>query len=168
MKAVILVIIVTVMLLSSSMQAQVTITIGSPPLWGPVGYTEVHYYYLPDVEAYYDVQSSMFIYYNRGVWVHRAHLPYQYRNYDLYGGYKVVMSDYHGNSPYTHFKEHKVKYSKGYRGPSQKNIGERPEQKNHRTNSFSNGSSNKRAEGHNKNGNSKKNHANGGGKGKRK
>ena len=107
-------------------QVSVNVNIGVPPPWGPVGYTTVRYYYLPDVEAYYDVQSSMFIYYGGGVWVHRAYLPAQYKNYDLYGGYKVVMKDYHGNAPYAHFKEHKVKYAKGYHGGPQRTIGERP------------------------------------------
>jgi hypothetical protein len=116
------------LLLACSLQAQVVVhlNIGSPPPWGPSGYNEVNYYYLPDVEAYYDIHSSMFIYNSGGRWVHRKYLPRQYRNYDLYGGYKVVMTDYHGNTPYTHFKEYKAKYSKGYRGQPQKNAGERP------------------------------------------
>lgn len=111
-------------------QVSVNVNIGSPPMWGPVGYTDVQYYYLPDVEAYYDVPSSMFIYYNRGAWIHRTYLPARYRNYDLYRGYKVVMTDYRGNAPYTHFKEYKMKYAKGYRGHEQRNIGERPEKEN--------------------------------------
>lgn len=107
-------------------QIGVTINIGSPPQWGPVGYSEARYYYLPDVEAYYDVPSSMFIYYNGATWVHRTYLPQRYRNYDLYSGYKVVITDYRGNAPYSHFHEHKSKYKKGYRGQSQKTYGERP------------------------------------------
>ena len=114
-------------------QAQVSlhINIGSPPQWGPEGYTEERYYYLPDVEAYYDVQTSMFIYFGNGVWIHRSYLPERYRNYDLYGGYKVVMTDYHGNHPYFHFREHKMKYAKGYRGHEQRNIGHRPGENSH-------------------------------------
>ncbi len=117
-----------ILFISSTTKAQVSvnINIGAPPEWGPIGYTEVRYYYLPDVEAYYDIQSSMFIYFGDGVWLHRAYLPGRYKNYDLYGGYKVVMTDYHGNTPYSFFKEHKMKYKKGYRGPSQKTIGEKP------------------------------------------
>ena len=114
--------------LAGTLQAQSTINvnIGSPPQWGSVGYAEARYYYLPDLEAYYDIQSSNFIYYGNGRWIHKAHLPYQHRGYDLYHGYKVVLTDYHGNDPYSHFKEHKVKYVKGYRGHEQKTIGERP------------------------------------------
>ena len=99
-------------------------------MWGPVGYTGARYYYLPDVESYYDVQSSMFIYYSGGAWIHRAYLPERYRGYDLYGGYKVVMKDYRGNAPYTHFNEYKKKYTRGYHGETQRTIGVRPENKN--------------------------------------
>jgi len=128
MKTLKLILIGLIFSLSANIQAQVSVnvSIGSPPPWGPVGYTSVNYYYLPDVEAFYDVPSSMFIYNSGGVWVHRAHLPDRYRNYDLYNGYKVVMTDYRGNSPYSHFKEYRTKYAKGYHGPSQRTIGERP------------------------------------------
>ncbi len=117
-----------ILCMAGTTQAQISlnINVGTPPPWGPVGYTEVRYYYLPDVHAYYDVQSSMFIYYGGGRWIHRTYLPSRYRNYDLYNGYKVVMSDYHGDAPYIHYKEHKVKYRKGYHGEHQRTIGERP------------------------------------------
>ncbi len=117
-------------------QVSVNVNIGSPPQWGPVGYTNVNYYYLPDVEAYYDVPSSKFIYYEGGAWIHRTNLPVRYRNYDLYGGYKVVMNDYRGKRPYDHYKQHKIKYKKGYRGPAQKNIGNRPEKGNSKGNHY--------------------------------
>ncbi len=107
-------------------QISVNVNIGAPPLWGPVGYNQVQYYYLPDVEAYYDVHTSNFIYLSSGSWVHRTYLPVRYRNYDLYNGYKVVMSDYRGNTPYKYFADHKRKYAKGYRGHAQKTIGSRP------------------------------------------
>ncbi len=128
MKALKLFIIGIVLVLAGTLQAQVSVnvTLPTPPPWGPVGYTEAQYYYLPDVEAYYDVPSAMFIYNERGNWVHRSYLPRRYRNYDLYGGYKVVMTDYHGNAPYNNFNEHKMKYRKGYRGEAQRSIGERP------------------------------------------
>jgi len=148
MKSLKLLVLGLILFLAGSAQAQVSISVnlGSPPEWGPRGYTEVRYYYLPDVEAYYDVPSSMFIYYAEGKWVHRAHLPSRYRNYDLYGGYKVVMSDYHGDTPYTHFKEHKSKYRKGYHGEAQNTFGERPQRGNQKA---------QKSENHNKQGNNK-------------
>ena len=128
MKTLKLIVFGIVLFIAGSIQAQlsVNINIGSPPQWGPVGYSEARYYYLPDVESYYDVQSSRFIFYNGRAWVRSAYLPSRYRNYDLYNGYKVVMTDYRGNSPYRYFKQHKYKYAKGYRGQSQRSIGAKP------------------------------------------
>src|SRR5436305_998568 len=128
MKALKLIMIGMALLFAGAVQAQVSVNvnIGTPPPWGPAGYTEVRYYYLPDVEAYYDVQTSMFIYYGGGVWVHRSSLPRQYRNYDLYGGYKVVMTDYRGDAPYNNYKEYRTRYARGYRGGEQRTIAERP------------------------------------------
>jgi len=133
MKALRLIITVIVLFLAGAVQAQASVNVntGVPPPWGPVGYTEVRYYYLPDVESYYDIQSSKFICFVDGDWVHRASLPSRYRSYDLYGGYKVVMTDYHGNAPYKHFTDHKTKYAKGYHGPAQKTYGEKPGKGNH-------------------------------------
>ena len=127
MKFLKLIIIGIVISLSITTKAQVSlhVNIGSPPMWGPAGYSDERYYYLPDIEAYYDVNTAMFIYVRNGVWIHRAYLPSRYRNYDLYGGYKVVMRGYRGESPYDNFNEHRMKYARGYRGETQRNIGER-------------------------------------------
>lgn len=114
---------------ATNTEAQVSfnVHIGTPPQWGPEGYSDARYYYLPDIESYYDVQASMFIYFDGVRWVHRHYLPTRYRNYDLYNGYKVVMTDYRGNRPYSNFREHRMKYARGYRGHEQRNMGERPE-----------------------------------------
>jgi len=91
-------------------QVHVNVSIGTPPAWAPPGNPAVRYYYLPEVESYYDVQTSRFIYLGGGTWVQRATLPPRYRSYDLYKGQKVVLTDYRGNRPYAYFKQHKVKY----------------------------------------------------------
>lgn len=123
MKVLKLVVLGLVLFFASPSQAQVSVNLNIGPAWGPVGYSNVDYYYLPDVEAYYDVPNSMFIYHDGRSWVRRTYLPSRYRNYDLYGGYKVVMRDYHGRTPYYNHREYKIKYAKGYHGPSQRNIG---------------------------------------------
>jgi hypothetical protein len=176
-----------ILILASAGQAQFSMSInfGPPPPWGPVGYASVQYYYLPDVEAYYDVHTSMFIYFSGSAWVHRAYLPARYQNYDLYGGYKVVMPDYHGNAPYGHFKEHKMKYAKGYRGKPQRTIGERPRGghpgdhnsyssphygnqggDHEKRNNAGNGKSHGGSHGHEKNNKENQSHGNGNGKNK--
>ncbi len=117
-----------VLFVTGSLTAQVSVNVnlGSPPVWGPSGYTDVEYYYLPDVQAYYDIRASQFIYFGNGRWERSRYLPRQYRNYDLYSGYKVVLNDYRGRTPYKYYKQHKVKYYKGYKGKPQKMIGHRP------------------------------------------
>ncbi|MES2651743.1 MAG: hypothetical protein V4663_08380 [Bacteroidota bacterium] len=93
----------------SSAQISVNVNIGSQPLWGPVGYDHVDYYYLPDIESYYYVPKRQFIYLVNGAWVFNFNLPSRYSNYDLYNGYKVVINS---PRPYLHFKEQKIKYAK--------------------------------------------------------
>ncbi|MGZ9736487.1 hypothetical protein [Flavobacterium sp. GNP002] len=140
---------------ANTMQAQVSVNvnIGSPPAWGPVGYSSVDYYYLPDIQAYYDIRATQFIYFGGGKWIRSRNLPTQYRNYNLYNGYKVVLNDYHGSSPYSNFNTHKVRYYKGYKGKPQKSIG-------------SNRSSNNKVyKSNGNNGNGNKGNGNKGGKG---
>ena len=92
----------------SKAQVSVNINIGSQPVWGPVGYDHVDYYYLPDIESYYYVPTRQFIYLNAGQWIFSASLPGRYRNYDLYRGYKVVINN---PRPYLHHKDYRVRYS---------------------------------------------------------
>lgn len=138
---------------ANTVQAQVSVNvnIGTPPAWGPAGYSAVDYYYLPDVEAYYDLRATQFIYFGGGKQIRSRNLPQRYRNYNLYNGYKVVLNDYHGSRPYSNFKTHKSKYYKGYKGKPQKSIGS------------NRSSSNKTYKSNGHNGNDK--HANKGGKG---
>ncbi|SNR29885.1 hypothetical protein [Flavobacterium sp. ov086] len=129
-------------------QVSVNVNIGTPPAWGPVGYTDVRYYYLPDLQTYYDVSTSNYVYLNNGRWVRTRSLPSVYRNYDLYNEYKVVLTDYRGDRPYDNFKTHKVKYGKGYKGKPQKTIGQRPDKDNgHHDNGNHNGNGNGKGNG---------------------
>ncbi|WP_035644544.1 hypothetical protein [Flavobacterium sp. ASV13] len=111
-------------------QVSVNVNIGTPPNWGPVGYDNSRYYYLPDIDVYYDINQSVFISDNNGRWVRAKRLPDRYRNYDLYSGYKVVLNDYRGDAPYTYHSKHRSEYPKGYHGKPQKNRGEKPEKHN--------------------------------------
>ena len=89
-------------------QVNVSINIGTQPVWGPVGYDYAEYYYLPDIEAYYNVPKRQFIYLQGKNWVFAGALPGAYANFDLYRGYKVVINE---PRPYLH---HEVYYKKYY------------------------------------------------------
>lgn len=90
---------------SAQVSVRINANIGNQPMWGPAGYDYAQFYYLPDIDMYYDVMARQFVYQNRGQWIYANTLPYNYRNYDLYSGYKVVLNqprafayhDYHRN-----------------------------------------------------------------------
>jgi len=128
MKVLKLVFFAMILFFAGAVQAQVSVrfNIGSRPEWAPQGYEDSRYYYLPDVESYYDVENSMFIYYEGNSWVHRSYLPNRYRNYDLYGGYKVGLGDYRGNTPYYNHREYRTRYANGRNRSVQRTIGQRP------------------------------------------
>lgn len=81
----------------------VNVNIGVQPAWGPVGYNYAAFYYFPDINVYYNVNQSLFHFSQRGRWVSARYLPFAYRNYDLYGLYKVVIAD---NDPWRFNNRH--------------------------------------------------------------
>lgn len=96
-------------------QVSVNINIGAQPVWGPVGYDYVEYYYLPGIETYYYVPTRQFIYLTNGRWIFARALPARYSYFNIYTGYKVVINE---PRPYLMFSRHKVKFAKykGYNG----------------------------------------------------
>lgn len=97
---------------NAQIRLNVNVNIGSQPVWGPVGYDHVDYYYLPDVECYYYVPTRQFIYLSGSRWIFSSSLPPRFRNYDLSTGYKVVVNE---PKAYLHFKTDREKYGR-YRG----------------------------------------------------
>jgi hypothetical protein len=105
-------------LMSQTSYAQVSIraNISLQPIWGPVGYDYVEYYYLPDVEAYYYVPTHMFFYMENGRWVNRPYLSGRYRNFDLYNARKYVINE---PRPYLRNQQYRTRYAnaRGYNRP---------------------------------------------------
>ena len=89
----------------------VGVNIGSQPEWGPVGYTHAEYYYMPDVDAYYDVPRHQYVYFENNAWVHAAVLPPRF-HFDPYHSYKVVVNEH---NPWEHHAEIRARYA-NYRG----------------------------------------------------
>jgi len=89
--------IVSGMIVTQKSNAQVSVginvNIGAQPAWGPVGYDHVDYYYMPDIDVYYNVPQRQYIYLDGGRWIYSAGLPMRCRNYDIYRGYKVVVNE---------------------------------------------------------------------------
>ncbi|MGN0003610.1 MAG: hypothetical protein ACI35V_09255 [Sphingobacterium composti] len=94
---------------SADAQVRVNINIGSQPLWGPVGYDYVRYYYMPEIDVYYNVASRKYTYYQGNRWVTKSKLPGKYRNFDLFRTYKVVIND---ANPWNYHKRHRGDYGR--------------------------------------------------------
>jgi hypothetical protein len=84
---------------------------GGTPVWAPkTAPTTVKYYYLPDIQTYYNVPDRQYVYMKDGKWVKTTTFPSAYKGYDLRTSRPVYLTDYKGNTPYVLFPEHKAKY----------------------------------------------------------
>lgn len=99
---------VTLLLAGYSIGASAQKNIDKQPAWGPVGYEVASYYYMPDLNIYYDVANALFYFLSGGSWTANQYLPSQYRTYDLYSIYKVVIND--EPKPWINNKTHKKLY----------------------------------------------------------
>jgi len=88
------------------------VNIGSQPDWGPVGYHHARYYYLPDIDAYYDVNAHQYVYFENGAWVHGAALPSSFGTFDKYHSYKAVINR---RNPWEHHADIRARFS-AYKG----------------------------------------------------
>lgn len=94
---------------TSKAQISVNINIGSQPLWGPVGYDYVRFYYIPEIDVYYNVASHKYTYFHGNRWVTKSKLPGRYRNVNLYNTYKVVIND---RDPWRQHSHHRNSYAR--------------------------------------------------------
>ncbi|OXG05061.1 hypothetical protein BC749_10951 [Flavobacterium araucananum] len=84
----------------------------SRPGWGPITNVEFRYYYLPDIDIYYDTDKNEFIYDKKGKWIRDKFLPSRSKEYDLYDGYTVIITDYNGKKPYVYHQKHLALFPK--------------------------------------------------------
>jgi hypothetical protein len=99
--------------ITASAQVSVNVNIGSRPDWCSNYNDDVEYVYLPEIECYYDVHSSVYIYYGPRGWIRSSYLPEYCHNYDVYRGPRIVI-DYRGNAPYAHFDSHRSRYYRSH------------------------------------------------------
>ena len=97
---------------NAQLRVGLNLNIGSQPIWGPVGYDHVEYYYMPDIDAYYYVPNKQYIYRNNDRWAFSYSLPARFHNYDIYSGYKVVINQ---ARPYNNAAMYRSKYA-GFKG----------------------------------------------------
>src|ERR1700761_7748785 len=100
----------TCMFTNASAQIGLSINIGTQPVWGPVGYDHVDYYYIPDIDAYYDVTRGVYVYQEGPRWVTTAVLPPRFHNFDIYHAHKVVING--ARDPWMHAATYRTQYAR--------------------------------------------------------
>ncbi len=85
-----------------------TININIQPSWGPEGYDYAEFYYIPELNIYYDVINGLFYYYASRHWIGAQYLPVKYKRYDLHSMYKVVLNG--DPCPWLDNRIHRVEY----------------------------------------------------------
>lgn len=85
------------------------------PAWAPpyADHAHIRYYYLPDIEVYYDVWDQEFVYLHDGVWNYSPSLPPMYAGYDLNSSYVVVLNA-RVYEPWMHFHYYVAHYPRYY------------------------------------------------------
>jgi hypothetical protein len=111
-KILLIAVIFSCLLNQANAQISVHVNLNLQPVWGPVGHDYVEYYYIPDLDCYYDVQNQEYVFFEEGRWIPMRNLPPQYANFDLYSGYKVVVNE---PTPWMHNDRYRTQYA-GYRG----------------------------------------------------
>jgi hypothetical protein len=100
----------TVHINNAEAQVHININIDIQPAWGPYGYEYAEYYYMPEINVYYDVINQMFYYQSYGRWVRSICLPMAYAYYDFYSLYKVVLNGM--RYPWQYNRRHRQVYAK--------------------------------------------------------
>jgi len=79
------------------------------PVYVPAApvYADDDYYYLPDVQAYYSVNSHLYFYNDGYNWVSAAYLPGAYRDYDWAHARRFEVR---GDRPYLHDDVYRARY----------------------------------------------------------
>ncbi len=70
----------------------------------------LRYYYYPNLEAYFDVQTSIYYYKDKGEWVTNKEIPAGYKGYSLYKMTNVAIRDYDEQNVLQFLPQHKKKF----------------------------------------------------------
>ncbi len=83
------------------------------PPWAPPYSSGVRYYYLPDIETYYDLSNQDFVYLDNGQWLSSQTLPSIYSTYDLYSGFAIALN-FNVYQPWMHHQYYASNYPRFY------------------------------------------------------
>ena len=83
------------------------------PQWAPPYYAGVRYYYIPDIEAYYDLSSREFVYLSAGQWCYSTTCPSGYEGFDLNNCFTIAL-DINTYQPWMHHQYYVSHYPRYY------------------------------------------------------
>ncbi len=87
-------------------QAQVNVNINTaPPAWGPPAPAGTQFYYIPEIDGYYDLYARQYIVNRNGQWIPVAVID----GYDPRAFHPVVL-DYRGRQPWVFVGAHRDRY----------------------------------------------------------
>ncbi len=72
--------------------------------------TQTRYYYYPNLQAYYDTRSALFIYQQDGQWITSETINPNARGYCVKNGMYVILKGYYDDEPYKKLAEHRKEY----------------------------------------------------------
>ena len=85
-------------------QANININVGTPA-WGPPVPQGTQFYYIPEIDGYYDLYAQQYIVYRNGQWIPVGVID----GYDPRSFHPVVL-DYRGREPWAYVGAHRDRY----------------------------------------------------------
>ena len=85
-------------------QANVNINVGTPA-WGPPAPQGTQFYYIPEIDGYYDLNAQQYIVYRNSQWIPVGVID----GYDPRSFHPVVL-DYRGREPWAYVGMHRDRY----------------------------------------------------------
>ena len=97
---------VVALALAPAAKAQVNVNVNvGQPAWGPPVPQGTQFYYIPEIDGYYDLYARQYIVFRNGQWVPLAVVE----GYDPYQFHPVVL-DYRGRQPWVYVGAHRDRY----------------------------------------------------------
>lgn len=76
--------------------------------------SEIRYYYYPNLQAYFDIKTQLFIVKQNGIWSTSKTIDINSRGYCLRNGFYVSIKGYVLDEPYLNIKQHQLNYPADY------------------------------------------------------
>lgn len=77
---------------------------------------EARYFYYPNLQAYFDTQTNLFLFRVNKQWISAESFPENYGGYSLYNNHRVKIDDYFGDDITELLAIHKILYPYNSKG----------------------------------------------------